>query len=130
MTGGKEMTTLKRTLGLLRVGVVVGCLAIAGVLTGTANAEPTGGNAITVTLFDCTGPAGTPTSFDIEKIANPSVAAHVVGETYLFKRTSLAFPQFGEITIWGPPANKGVITCMVVVPSGDLGIVTGFFTGP
>jgi hypothetical protein len=124
------MTTLERTLGMLRVGVVVGCLAMAGVLTGTANAEPTGGNAITVTLYNCSGPAGTPSSFDIQKEPNPGVAAHVVGETFLFKRTSLAFPDTGEITIWGPKtADKPIITCMVVVPSGRLGVVTGFFTG-
>ena len=54
------MTTLGRTVRMLRFVVVVGCLAIAGALTGTANAEPTGGNSITVTLFNCSGPAGTP----------------------------------------------------------------------
>ena len=76
----------------LRFFVVIGCLVIAGVLTtGTANAEPTGGNAITVTLYNCSGPAGTPSSFDIQKEPNPGVAAHVVGETFLFKRTSLTF---------------------------------------
>ena len=123
------MTTLERTVGMLRFVVVVGCLAIAGALTGTANAEPTGGNAITVTLYNCSGPAGTPSSFDIQKEPNPGVAAHVVGETFLFKRTSLTFVDTGESVIWGPKTEKAIITCMVVVPSGSLAVVTGFFTG-
>ena len=58
------MTTLGRTLGMLRgmlrFVVVVGCLAVVGVLSGTANAEPNADFAVTVTLYDCSGPAGTP----------------------------------------------------------------------
>ena len=119
------------TLGMLRFVAVVGCLAIAGVLTGIANAEPTGGNAITVSFFDCSGPAGTPSSFDIEKAQNPSVAAHVVGETFLFKRTSLFVPETGEFVVWGPKeVGEALITCSAIAPSGRLVIVTGFFTGP
>ena len=111
------------------------CSAVAVVVVGLvaatpALAEPTGGNAITVTLFNCSGPAGTPSSFDIQKEPNPGVAAHVVGETFLFKRTSLTFVDTGESVIWGPKtAEKAIITCMVVVPSGSLAVVTGFFTG-
>ena len=125
------MTTLKRTLGMLRVGVVVGCLAIAAGIPATASAEPDVRNAITVTFFDCTGPAGTPESFDIEKVQNPSVAAHVVGETFLFKRTSLFVPATGETVVWGPKdVGEALITCSAIAPSGNLVIVTGFFTGP
>jgi hypothetical protein len=116
---------------MLRFVVVVGCLAIAGVLTATASAEPTGGNAITVKLFDCTGPAGTPESFEIQKEPNPGVAAHVVGETFLFKRTSLFVPETGEFAVWGPKeVGEALITCSAIAPSGRLVIVTGFFTGP
>src|SRR5262245_63713380 len=96
------MTTLGRTLGMLRLVVVVGCLAIAGVLTGTASAEPSDANSIIVGFFDCSGPAGTPESFSIQKVQNPSVAAHVVGSTVLFKRTSLFVPETGENFVWGP----------------------------
>ncbi len=125
------MTIFGRTLGMLRFVVVVGCFAIAGVLTGTASAEPDVGNAITVRFFDCTGPAGTPESFDIEKVQNPSVAAHVVGSTVLFKRTSLFVPSTGENVIWGPKdVGEALITCSAIAPSGRLVIVTGFFTGP
>ena len=125
------MTTLWRTAGMLRFVVVVGCLAIVGVFAGTANAEPTGGNAITVSFFNCSGPAGTPSSFDIEKAQNPSVAAHVVGETFLFKRTSLFVPETGEFVVWGPKGvGEALITCSAIAPSGRLVIVTGFFTGP
>jgi hypothetical protein len=124
------MVTRERALGRLRFVVVVGCLAIVGALTGTANAEPTGGNAITVTLFNCSGPAGTPSSFDIQKEQNPSVAAHVVGETFLFKRTSLFVPATGETVVWGPKnVGEALITCSAIAPSGNLVIVTGFFTG-
>ena len=125
------MTTLERTLGMLRFVVVVGCLAIVGVLSATASAEPSEGNAITVAFFDCTGPAGTPESFEIQKVQNPSVAAHVVGSTVLFKRTSLFVPATGETVVWGPKNVGGaLITCSAIAPSGRLVIVTGFITGP
>ena len=114
----------------LRFVVVVGCLAIVGVVTGTANAEPTGGDAITVTFFNCSGLAGTPTTFQIEKEPNPSVAAHVVGSTDLFKRTSLTVVVTGETTTWGPyNDSKELITCYAIAPSGNLVLVTGFIVG-
>jgi len=124
------MTTVGRTLGGLRFVVVVGCLAIVGAFTGTANAEPTGGMSITVLLFNCSGPAGTPTSFEIQKEQNPSVAAHVVGTTYLFKRTLLTVVATGETVTWGPyNGSQPIITCNAIAPSGQLILVEGFFTG-
>ena len=124
------MTTVGRTLGGLRFVVVVGCLAIVGAFTGTANAEPTGGMSITVLLFNCSGPAGTPTSFEIQKEQNPSVAAHVVGSTDIFKRTSFTDLVTGQTFTWGPYSDvKPLVTCNVVAPSGHLVRATGFFTG-
>ena len=53
---------------MLRLVFVVGCLAIGGAFTGAASAEPNADFAVTVTLYDCSGPAGTPASFQTEKI--------------------------------------------------------------
>jgi hypothetical protein len=114
----------------IALATFVGCLAIVGSFTGTANAEPTGAHAITVTFFNCSGPTGTPTTFQIEKSQNPSVAAHVVGSTDLFKRTSLTVLVTGETFTWGPyNDSKPLITCNAIAPSGNLVLVTGFFTG-
>ena len=125
------MTTLERTLRMLRFVVVVGCLAIAGALTGTANAEPTGGNAITVTLFNCSGPAGTPSSFDIQKVPNPGVAAHVVGRpSSSSERRSSSSSNGRDRHLGAEERGEALITCSAVAPSGNLVIVTGFFTGP
>ena len=126
------MTTLGRTLGGLRFVVVVGCLAVAGVLTGTASAEPNADFAVTVTLYDCSGPGGTPSSFQTEKIPVGGAMTHVVGTTIIFKRTVVTDLTEGWTVKWGPfNDKKPLITCNFVVPNnGHLGLVTGFFTGP
>jgi hypothetical protein len=117
---------MRRRICSAVVVVVVGLVAATPAL-----AEPTTGNSITVAFFNCSGPAGTPASFDIEKVQNPSVAAHVVGSTVLFKRTSLFVPSTGETVVWGPMnVGEALITCSAIAPSGRLVIVTGFFTGP
>ena len=114
-------------LGMLRFVVVVGCLAIVGLLTGTANADPMNDGALTLTFFDCSGPAGTPTSFQITKMPNPGPDVHVVGSTDLFKRTSFTDLVTGATFTWGPYNDKKpLITCNVVAPSGHLLLVTGF----
>ena len=124
------MTTFGRTLGMLRFGVVVGCLAIVGVLTGTANAEPNADAAVTVTLYNCSGPAGTPSSFQTEKIPVGGAMTHVVGSTDIFKRTSVTDLTAGWTVTWGPYGDiKPLITCSAVAPNGHLLLVTGFFTG-
>ena len=115
---------------LARFVVVVGCLAVVGVLTGTANAEPNADFAVMVTFYDCSGPAGTPSSFEIEKIPVGGATPHVVGSTDIFKRTSLTDLTAGWTFTWGPYDDiKPLITCNVVAPNGHLFLVTGFFTG-
>ena len=128
------MTTLGRTLGMLRgmlrFVVVVGCLAVVGVLSGTANAEPNADFAVTVTLYDCSGPAGTPSSYQTEKLPVGGAMTHVVGSTDIFKRTSVTDLTAGWTVTWGPYGDiKPLITCSAVAPNGHLLLVTGFFTG-
>lgn len=123
----RERRTSRRTAAFLATfGLVAGMF----VLTGTARAEPTGGPAITVTLFNCSGPAGTPTSFQIMKEPNPGVAAHIVGSTDLFKRTLLTDLDAGVTVTWGPKNDdKPLITCDVVALNGDRLLVKGFIAG-
>ena len=117
---------MRRRICSAVVVVVVGLVAATPAL-----AEPTGGNAITVTLFNCSGPAGTPTSFQITKMPNPGVDVHVVGSTDIFKRTSFTDLVTGQTFTWGPYSDvKPLVTCNVVAPSGHLVLATGFFTGP
>ena len=123
------MTTLERTPKRLRVAVAVGCLAIAGVLTCTANADPTNDNSVTVTLFNCSGPAGTPTSFTITRIPATDPVAHVVQSTDVFRRTLVIDLTTGQSFAWGYNDSKPLITCSAVGPNGHLFQVTGFFTG-
>jgi hypothetical protein len=124
------MFTRERTMGMLRFVVVVGCLATVGVLTGTAKADPTNDDALTLTFFNCSGPAGTPTSFEVTKMPTPGVDVHVVGSTGLFKRTSFTDLVTGQTFTWGPNNDaKPLITCNVVAPSGHLVVATGFLTG-
>ena len=126
-----KSTTRRHSVGMLRSVVVVGCLAIAGGLTGTANADPTNDDALTLNFFNCSGPAGTPTSFQITKMATPGVDVHVVGSTDIFKRTSFTDLVTGQTFTWGPYSDvKPLVTCNVVAPSGHLVLATGFFTGP
>ena len=118
------------TLGVLRVVVVVGCLPIAGGLTGTAKADPTNDGSLTLTFFNCSGPAGTPTSFEVTKMPTPGVDVHVVGSTVLFRRTSFTDTVTGQTFTWGPYNDvQPLITCNVIAPSGHLVVATGFFTG-
>lgn len=128
--GRQGRTTFGRTRWL--VGVV--CLAIVGTFAGTANAEPNAGSAVTVTLYDCSGPAGTPfPSFQTEKVPVGGAMPHVVGTTMIYKRTSLTDLTAGWTLTWGPfndENEKPRITCNAVAPNGHLLLVTGFFTGP
>ena len=122
-----------RTAAVVKLGrfvVVVGCLAIVGVFTGTANAEPNADFAIKVWFYDCSGPAGPLEPFQIEKIPVGGATPHVVGSTVIFKRTSLTDLTAGWTVTWGPYGdNKPLITCSVVAPNGHQFLVTGFFTG-
>ena len=112
-----KSTTRRHSVGMLRSVVVVGCLAVAGVLTGTANADPTDEGALTLKFFNCSGQAGTPTSFQIAKMATPGVDVHVVGSTDIFNLTSFTDLVTGQTFTWGPYSDvKPLIACNVVAP--------------
>ena len=114
-----------------RFVVVVAALAIALVVNaGTAFAEPNGGNVLTLTLYNCSGPAETPTSFTVQKELSSSNAGHVVGSTDIFRRTSVTDLTAGVTYTYGVTNdNRPLITCDVVAPDGHQLVVMGFFTG-
>ncbi len=117
-------------MGLLRFAFVVGCLAVVGVLAGTANAEPNADFAVTVTLYNCSGPDGPVADFQTEKIPVGGAMTHVVGTTLIYKRTVVQDLTAGWTVTWGPNNDqKDLITCNAVAPNGHLLQVTGFFTG-
>lgn len=118
---------------LLRFLVAIGlCAALVGggAITGTASADPMNDNTLTLTLFNCSGPAGTPTTFQTTKTLSSGSSGHVVGSTDIFKRTSLTDLVTGETFTWGPKnGDKPLITCNLVQPiNGHLLLVTGFLT--
>lgn len=118
---------MRRLLAGAAVAVLLGGFTFEA---STANAEPNADFAVTVTLYDCSGPAGTPSSFQTEKIPVGGAMTHVVGSTDIFKRTSLTDLTAGWIVTWGPYDDiKPLITCSAVAPNGHLLLVTGFFTG-
>lgn len=115
---------------MLRLVLAVGCLAVGGAFTGAASAEPNADFAVTVTLYNCSGPAGSPSSFQTEKIPVGGAMTHVVGGTQIYKRTSLIDLTAGWTITWGPFGDiKPLITCSAIAPNGHELLVTGFFTG-
>lgn len=116
-----------KQLRLLVVAIV--CACVAALAASAAHADPMGDGAITLTLFNCSGPAGTPASFQVTKMLNGGSGFHLVDGTGVFKRTSVTDLVTGESASWGNDDTKPVLTCNVVsIASGHLLLVTGFIT--
>ena len=125
--------TLGRTLGRLRFVVVVGCLAIAAGIPATAQAEPGGpdGANLQAHFFDCTGPAGTPTSFDAE-LQVRGAAWHLTDSRQIFN-VLIGFDETANTLVIVTPGflrnAVPAVTCRSVrADSGHVFRVTGVLT--
>jgi len=87
---------------------------------GAAHADPVSDESVTITLFDCTGPAGTPSSFDITKIPNPGAALHLVNGTGTFVLYSGTDETTGLLVFTTPGMERNnperLVTCRFVSP--------------
>jgi hypothetical protein len=95
---------------LMKSFIAAASLLVALALPATALAEPggPGGANVQAHFYDCTGPAGTPTSFDAE-LQHPGGAWHLTGSRLIFN----AMIGFDETTN----------TLLVVTPGFELNAV-------
>jgi hypothetical protein len=100
--------------------------AAAGSLAAPVSADP---GDITITMYNCTGPAGTPGTITIEKESPSGGALHIVGTKETFNRQG-EFDLTLGVAIFGPPAGLAssglMVTCESLNPfSGDLVLIYG-----
>jgi len=109
--------------------LALACAAVAaGSLAGAASAAPDPW-PYTGTMFNCTGPAGTPTVIEWEKQSASGGALHIVGTNKTFNRQG-AFDVTLGFMLFAPPAglvSSGLmVTCEAVSPiSGDEVLIYG-----
>jgi hypothetical protein len=83
--------------------------------------------------YGCVGPAGTPESFDAEKLQRNASALHVVGTNEIWMLVTVQSVANGQVLISMPPAFLGnepmpLVTCLIFSPVRfELLSVTGFF---
>ena len=105
----------------MRWSLVFALIAVTTIATaGAAQADPVNDESVTITLFDCTGPAGTPSSFDITKIPNPAAALHLVNGTGTFVLYSGTDETTGLLVFTTPGMERNnperLVTCRFVSP--------------
>lgn len=105
----------------MRWSLLLALIAVSTMATaGAAHADPVNDESVTITMLDCTGPAGTPSSFDIAKIPNPGAALHLVNGTGTF----VLYRGFDETTgllVFTTPGMERnnparLVTCRFVSP--------------
>jgi hypothetical protein len=103
---------------------------------GAAHADPVNDRSVTITLSDCVGPAGTPSSFDIAKIPNPGAALHLVNGTGTFVLMNATDETTGLLVFTTPGFEHNdlaLVTCSFVAPitvplAGHTIVVSGQMT--
>jgi hypothetical protein len=87
---------------------------------GAAHADPVNVESVTISLFDCIGPAGTPSGFDIAKIPNPGAALHLVDGTGTLVLYSATDETTGLLAFTTPGMERNnaarLVTCRFVSP--------------
>jgi hypothetical protein len=97
---------------LVAVGMLVGMLAVA---TGPVDAAP---DLTYYHLYDCTGPVGTPTTFEAVNVLGPP-RSHEVNSTSEFIIVRVVFVDTGSVffSLRGFEENKvPTITCLMFHP--------------
>lgn len=110
------------------VVALVGAFVALGAV-GSAKGDPLNDGAITLTLYTCTGPAGTPSTFQGTKVLSGANSLHLLDGTTIFRRTSIFDPVTEVLYTWGLQNNdRPLVTCTVVDPfTGHVLVVSGFF---
>ena len=106
-------------------------LLVAMTFAGAAHAEPGGPNGANIQLhfIDCTGPAGTPTSFDAEFQVH-GAAWHLTDSRQIFE-AMIGFDETANTQVVVTPGFERnavpAVTCRVVI-NGHVFRVTGVLT--
>jgi hypothetical protein len=113
----------------LRV-VVLASLAIgAGAVGGVARADPSTSTTLTYHFTDCSGPAGTPTTFDAVKQPSESAALQLTSGSGTFVLIEAVDVATGATLFTTPGFNYNnlpTITCSLIHPvTGKHVLITG-----
>jgi hypothetical protein len=120
--------------------VAIACVsAIAATTAAVANADPANFGTVTWTFTNCTGPAGTPTTFDAVRQEFTTPTDAIVGMPAIFLLTdgSSLFNPFSVTVVGdGSATNPGftengllLVTCNTTSPvTGTQYLFTGFLT--
>jgi hypothetical protein len=116
----------------MSLALALACIAIFAVaVVGQAQADPLNDGTRIIHLYNCTGPPGTPETFDGIKEPGNVVAFHIVGSTAMFRPVSLF--EVGVGLAFDTPGFDynavELVTCNITRPSdGQLFVMEGFFT--
>ena len=103
----------------MRRGLVIVLAVVALGAAGSAHADPLNGASIPLTLYNCTGPAGTPSTFEGTKMLSSANSLHLNDGTGIFRRTMISDPVTGALYTWGLQNNdRPLVTCNVVDSPG------------
>jgi hypothetical protein len=113
----------------MRIWLIIALVIAALGAVGSAQADPVNGGSIPLTLFNCTGPSGTPPTFQGTKMLSSANSLHLTDSTTIFRRTRIVDPITELVLTWGLQNNdRPLVTCNVIDPfTGHVLIVTGFF---
>ncbi len=128
LAAGRPTHRLSRIVA--QVGLVAGMLAIT---TDAAMADdPATSRTLTYHLMDCSGPLGTPPSFDAVKQPGGAAGLHVVDGRGIFIAMEALDVATGTVLFTTPgfdDNNVATVTCEVIHPvTNDLQQVTGILT--
>jgi hypothetical protein len=113
-------------------------IALLGVLlavtTGPAAAHPSNAKTLTYHFTDCSGPAGTPASFDAVKQPGGAAALHLVAGNAIFVVMKVVDAGTGATLLSVPGFdhnNVPTVTCLGIHPvTLESQWVTGILTSP
>ena len=99
--------------GLSLVLLAIGCASIVGLgASATAKADPLNDGTKTITLYNCTGTTGTPSSFTVVKESAIPTSFHLLNSTSMFLPVALAEPGDPLVPLPGFTRNgAALITC-------------------
>jgi hypothetical protein len=123
------MRRIRRVLG---AWIVIGCFVLAAPLPASAEAAPASPDTLLYQFTSCTGPEGTPTSFDAVKHPGEAAALHLVDGQSIFVAMRAVDIATGTTLFQTPGFDENdvpTVTCLVVHPvTGTLAAVTGVIT--
>ncbi len=123
---------MRRTRRVQIPALILGSALALHALGGVALADPATPATLTYHLTDCTGPAGTPLSFDALKQPGGAAALHLIDGGGTFVAMAAIDVATGTTLFSTPGFERNVVptvTCSVVHPvTNTVQLVTGIIT--